>query len=328
MFLDLQDVKTHFPITKGILTKKVVDCVKAVDGISLSIEKGEILGLVGESGCGKSTLSRTIMQLIPATGGDIILEGENLTRLSRNEVRKRRLDFQMIFQDPYASLNPRMTIFSTLSEALQQRHPQLKGNKTALMEAVVALMERVGLNPSFMKKYPHEFSGGQRQRIAIARALAPEPKLIIADEPVSALDVTIQAQILDLLVRLRDEQGMGLVLITHDMGVVAETAERVQVQYAGQKVEEQPVRDLFRTPCHPYTTALLSARPERAMSKIWPSIPGVVRGQFDRPKGCLFSPRCSHADATCLQNPPLPKTKAFGKARCHHVETIAQGAGA
>lgn len=261
MFLDLQDVKTHFPITKGILIQKQIDSVKAVDGVSFTIKKGEILGLVGESGCGKSTLSRTIMQLIPATSGKIVLKGEDLTTLSRNEVRKRRLDFQMIFQDPYASLNPRMTIFSTLSEALQQRHPNLKRNKSALMEAVISLMERVGLNPSFMKKYPHEFSGGQRQRIAIARALAPEPKLIIADEPVSALDVSIQSQILNLLLQLRKELELTMIFISHDLSVVRYIADNIAVMYKGKIVEYGDSEQVFNHPEHQYTKKLLAAIP-------------------------------------------------------------------
>lgn len=261
MFLDLQDVQTHFPIKEGLLIKKQVDSVKAVDGVSLSIKKGEILGLVGESGCGKSTLSRTIMQLIPSTAGDIILEGENLTKLSSAAVRKRRLDFQMIFQDPYASLNPRMTIYSTLSEALTQRHPGLLKNKSELMEAVISLMERVGLNPSFMKKYPHEFSGGQRQRIAIARALAPEPKLIIADEPVSALDVSIQSQILNLLLKLRDELDLTMIFISHDLSVVRYIADNIAVMYKGKIVEYGGAERVFNEPEHDYTKKLIEAIP-------------------------------------------------------------------
>jgi oligopeptide transport system ATP-binding protein len=260
-FLELQDIKTHFPVKKGILIQREIDSVKAVDGITLSIKKGEILGLVGESGCGKSTLSRTIMQLIPASSGNIILEGENLTKLTSNEVRKRRLDFQMIFQDPYASLNPRMTIYSTLAEALIQRHPGLKDSKSATMDAVVTLMERVGLNPSFMKKYPHEFSGGQRQRIAIARALAPEPKLILADEPVSALDVSIQSQILNLLLKLRDELGLTMIFISHDLSVVRYLADNIAVMYKGKIVEYGEAEQLFNNPQHDYTRKLLEAIP-------------------------------------------------------------------
>lgn len=260
-FLELSDVKTHFPIKKGILIQREIDSVKAVDGVSLAIKKGEILGLVGESGCGKSTLSRTIMQLIPATEGDIILEGESLTKLSSAKVRRKRLDFQMIFQDPYASLNPRMTIYSTLSEALQQRHLILRNDKAACMEAVIALMERVGLNPSFMKKYPHEFSGGQRQRIAIARALAPEPKLIIADEPVSALDVSIQSQILNLLLKLRDDLNLTMIFISHDLSVVRYIADNIAVMYKGKIVEYGESEQLFNKPQHSYTQKLLEAIP-------------------------------------------------------------------
>ncbi|SHJ68107.1 oligopeptide transport system ATP-binding protein [Rubritalea squalenifaciens DSM 18772] len=260
-FLSLRDVKTHFPVKKGILIQKVADVVKAVDGITLDIEQGEILGLVGESGCGKSTLSRTIMQLIPSTGGEIILEGQDLTKLKGDAVRKRRLDFQMIFQDPYASLNPRMTIFSTLAEALIQRHPDLRKDKDALTQKVSELMERVGLNPGFMKKYPHEFSGGQRQRIAIARALAPEPKLVIADEPVSALDVSIQSQILNLLLKLRDELNLTMIFITHDLSVVRYIADNIAVMYKGQLVEYGESERVFNTPEHAYTKKLLDAIP-------------------------------------------------------------------
>ena len=259
--LELKDVKTHFPITKGLIFTKQVDTVKAVNGVSLSIANGEILGLVGESGCGKSTLSRTIMQLIPATEGEIILEDINLTTLPKNDVRKHRLDFQMIFQDPYASLNPRMTVFSTLSEAIIQRHPKLKKDKPKLTEAVIALMDRCGLDPSFMQKYPHEFSGGQRQRIAIARALAPEPKLILADEPVSALDVSIQSQILNLLLDLRRDLNLTMIFISHDLSVVRYIADNIAVMYKGEIVEYGDSERVFNHPEHPYTQRLLEAIP-------------------------------------------------------------------
>ncbi len=259
--LKLTDVKTHFPIKKGLIFSKQVDTVKAVNGISLSIEEGEILGLVGESGCGKSTLSRTIMQLIPSTAGEITLEKINLASLPKNEVRKHRLDFQMIFQDPYASLNPRMTIYSTLAEAITQRHPELKKDKAKLTGAVIALMERCGLNPSFIQKYPHEFSGGQRQRIAIARALAPEPKLIIADEPVSALDVSIQSQILNLLLDLRRDLNLTMVFISHDLSVVRYLADNIAIMYKGEIVEYGDSERVFNKPEHAYTKRLLEAIP-------------------------------------------------------------------
>ena len=258
-FLELQEIKTHFPVYKGMMIKKLTDTVKAVDGVSLNINQGEILGLVGESGCGKSTLSRTIMQLIPATTGSVILENQNLSTLPRSEVRKRRLDFQMIFQDPYASLNPRMTIYSTLAEAIKQRHPGLKGSD--LDQKIVALMQRVGLDQRFMQKYPHEFSGGQRQRIAIARALAPEPKLIIADEPVSALDVSIQSQILNLLLKLRKDLNLTMIFISHDLSVVRYISDNITVMYEGKIVEYGEAEEVFNNAQHNYTRKLLEAIP-------------------------------------------------------------------
>lgn len=260
-FLELKNVKTYFPVKKGLLVSKTVDEVKAVNDVTLNINEGEILGLVGESGCGKSTLSRTIMQLISATEGSITLEGENLSTLSSSEVRRKRLDFQMIFQDPYASLNPRMTVFSTLAEAICQRKPKLKKNKSALTDAVSALMERVGLDRRFMKKYPHEFSGGQRQRIAIARALAPEPKLIIADEPVSALDVSIQSQILNLLLDLRKDLNLTMIFISHDLSVVRYLSDNIAVMYKGEIVEYGEAERVFNQPEHDYTKKLLEAIP-------------------------------------------------------------------
>lgn len=258
-FLELQDIKTHFPVRKGAVIRRVTDTVKAVDGVTLEINQGEILGLVGESGCGKSTLSRTIMQLIPATSGAVVLEGQNLSALPQSEVRKRRLDFQMIFQDPYASLNPRMTVYSTLGEAIHQRHPKLRGSD--LDDKIAALMERVGLDQRFMKKYPHEFSGGQRQRIAIARALAPEPKLVIADEPVSALDVSIQSQILNLLLELRKDLGLTMIFISHDLSVVRYLADNIAVMYKGQIVEYGEAEEVFNNAQHDYTQKLLHAIP-------------------------------------------------------------------
>ncbi len=259
-FLELKDLHTHFPVKGGGLISRTLEFIKAVDGVSLSIEKGEILGLVGESGCGKSTLSRTVMQLQPATSGQVILDDEELTALPKHEVRSRRLDFQMIFQDPYASLNPRMTVFSTLAEAILQRHPNLKKDPT-LTEKVVELMATVGLDSRFMKKYPHEFSGGQRQRIAIARALAPEPKLIIADEPVSALDVSIQSQILNLLLDLRDKLDLTMIFISHDLSVVRYIADNIAVMYSGKIVEYGEADEVFLNPKDDYTRKLLSAIP-------------------------------------------------------------------
>ncbi|TAE77336.1 MAG: ABC transporter ATP-binding protein [Verrucomicrobia bacterium] len=263
-YLEIRDLQTHFRKRTGSIFAPITETIRAVDGVDLSLEKGEILGLVGESGCGKSTLSRTVMQLVRPTAGSIVLDGEDLAKLPPALVRKRRLDFQMIFQDPYASLNPRMTVFATLAEAIRQRHPEIKG--VAMNEGVARLMETVGLDPRFRKKYPHEFSGGQRQRIAIARALAPEPKLVIADEPVSALDVSIQSQILNLLKKLRADLGLTMIFITHDLGVVRYIADRIVVMHRGKIVEQGEAEALFSAPRHDYTKKLLAAIPRLAAS--------------------------------------------------------------
>lgn len=261
MFLKIEDLHVHFPGRGGFLGKGRSEPVKAVDGVSLSLKQGEILGLVGESGCGKSTLSRTVMQLIPPTSGNIILEDRTLNQLPKSEIRKHRLDFQMIFQDPYASLNPRMTVFSMLAEAIARRHPTLASDKGEMTGRVVELMKTVGLDPRHMRKYPHEFSGGQRQRVAIARALAPEPKLIIADEPVSALDVSIQSQILNLLLKLRDDLNLTMIFISHDLSVVRYISDNIAVMYAGKIVEYGSAEKVFHEAEHPYTQKLLSAVP-------------------------------------------------------------------
>ena len=321
--LDIRNLSVEFATSSGAF--------RAVDGVDLSLDKGELLAIVGESGSGKSVSMLALMGLLPwtatITADEMSFEGRDLSRISAKD--RRRIigkDMAMIFQEPMSSLNPCFTVGFQIKEALRIH---LGLNRKDRHQRAIEMFDQVGI-PAPEKRlntFPHQMSGGMNQRVMIAMAIACKPKLLIADEPTTALDVTIQAQILDLLVELRDEQGMGLVLITHDMGVVAESAERVQVQYAGQKVEEQPVVDLFRTPYHPYTTALLSALPERATSRVLPTIPGVVPGQFDRPKGCLFAPRCKFADATCEQHPPSPQSPALGKARCHHIERITQGAG-
>jgi len=235
------------------------ESVVAVDDVSLEIQQGEIHGLVGESGCGKSTLSRIIMQLLLPDSGSVILSGTNLSTLPRREIRQHRLDFQMVFQDPYASLNPRLTVFSTLAEALQQRHPQLKS--AALRERVGGLLETVGLSGRLMQRYPHEFSGGQRQRIAIARALAPDPRIIIADEPVSALDVSIQSQILNLLRHLQRDLGLTMLFVSHDLAVVRYLADRIAVMHRGKIIEHGDAEELFSNPQQAYTKQLLAAVP-------------------------------------------------------------------
>ncbi|MDB6132206.1 MAG: hypothetical protein JWM59_449 [Verrucomicrobiales bacterium] len=259
-FLQIQDATVTFPARRGS------EAFTAVKGVSLSIAKGEILGLVGESGCGKSTLSRAIMQLQPLTAGRILLEGGDLSKLDSHQLRMARLNFQMVFQDPYASLNPRRTVFSTLTEAVRARTGKLP--KEALWERVAALMQRVGLNPDFALKYPHEFSGGQRQRIAIARALGPDPRLLIADEPVSALDVSIQSQIINLLLNLCRDLGLTMLFISHDLSVVRYIADRVAVMQNGQIVELGETGQVLTAPQHPYTQKLLEAAPALRLAEV------------------------------------------------------------
>jgi ABC-type oligopeptide transport system ATPase subunit len=269
--LRMENVSVHFPGRHSLFGKSR-ETHRAVDDVSLEIKRGEVLGLVGESGCGKTTLTRAIMQLQPVTSGRILLEGRDLSHLAAAELRKARLDFQMVFQDPYASLNPRLTVFSTLAEAIQARAGKLPAEK--LKQSVGGLMERVGLSPAYALKYPHEFSGGQRQRIAIARALGPQPKLLLADEPVSALDVSIQSQIINLLQSLSREMGLTMLFISHDLGVVRFIAERVAVMQAGKIVEEGETERVMSAPQHPYTKTLLAAAP--ALGKLNAGRAGVA----------------------------------------------------
>ncbi len=292
-FLVLESVSQHFDRGKHLLTRKSKGVVKAVDRVSLTIREGEIFGIVGESGCGKTTLSRTIMQLLRPTNGRIYLEGKELSSLAMRDIRHERINFQMIFQDPYASLNPRMTVFDALAEAIRTRHPGARGGR--LRQRVTELLRLVGLNPRQMRRYPHEFSGGQRQRIAIARALATEPKLIIADEPVSALDVSIQSQILNLLKRLRKEMGLTMIFISHDISVVRYIADRIAVMYLGRIVELGEAETIVDDPFHIYTRALMSAIPqpdprvERSRQRIL--LRGDPPSPLNPPTGCHFWPR-------------------------------------
>ncbi len=304
---------------------------RAVDGVDLTVDKGDILAIVGESGSGKSVSMLAMMGLLPWTAtitADVLeFDGIDLrTVTARNRRGLIGKDIAMIFQEPMSSLNPCFTVGFQIKEALRQ-HLDLSSRERQLR--AVELLEQVGIpDPERrLKVFPHQLSGGMNQRVMIAMAIACKPRLLIADEPTTALDVTIQAQILDLLTGLQADGGMALILITHDMGVVAETAERVSVQYAGQKVEEQPVVGLFETPHHPYTSALLDALPERATGRLLPTISGVVPGQFDRPKGCLFAPRCAFADAMCHSTPPTPCGPELGLARCHYpLNTKTAGA--
>ncbi len=294
---------------------------KAVDGIDLAVERDDVLAIVGESGSGKSVAMLAVMGLLPwtATVTADRMEFEGLDLLTISDEQRRtivRRDIAMIFQEPMTSLNPCFTVGFQIGETLKT-HFGL--DKKAQKKRSIELLEQVGITDpeKRLAAFPHQLSGGMSQRVMIAMALASEPKLLIADEPTTALDVTIQAQILDLLLRLRNETGMGLVLITHDMGVVAETAQRVVVQYAGQQVEMQDTRGLFRDPHHPYTAALLAALPERATGRVLPSIPGVVPGQFDRLQGCMFAPRCTFANDRCHSERPKRASNEEGRALCH-----------
>ncbi|MCH6255400.1 ATP-binding cassette domain-containing protein [Puniceicoccaceae bacterium K14] len=323
-FLQVKDLKTHFSIEKGLLFRRQVGSVKAVDGVSLTLARGEILGLVGESGCGKSTLGRSILQLVKQKSGSVTLDGKELTAITGKSLRSSRADFQMIFQDPYASLNPRMTIYDTLSEALQS-HKEIPSSEVSA--AVGSLMTKVGLSPRFMRKYPHEFSGGQRQRIAIARALAVEPKLIVADEPVSALDVSIQSQIINLLAKLSREMDLTLIFISHDLSVVKHISDRIAVMYLGNIVEIGPAEEVFHNPLHPYTKALVSAIPvpdpkkEKERKRILLS--GDPPSPINPPVGCAFHPRCPHVEEECKKaRPELEPFNGKSQAACVRLQAL------
>jgi oligopeptide transport system ATP-binding protein len=322
--LELRDVKTHFPVYSGFVFKRPAGAVRAVDGVTLNLGRGEVLGLVGESGCGKSTLARTILQLVPTTGGAVVLSGKNLTSATAAEIKTARRDLQMVFQDPYASLNPRMNVYAALAEPLLVHRVCPRHEVPA---RVAELMQQVGLDPRFMQKYPHEFSGGQRQRIAIARALALQPKVIIADEPVSALDVSIQAQILNLLAQLVRDMNLSLIFIAHDLSVVKHISDRIAVMYLGKIVELGPATDVIDRPRHPYTRALVSAIPtpdpdaERARQRI--VLPGDPPSPINPPAGCAFHPRCSYAQEKCKAAvPPLVPAGPNREAACVRLGEI------
>jgi oligopeptide transport system ATP-binding protein len=322
--LELQGVKTHFSVRRGSWLRSKDEVVKAVDGVTLTLNKGEVLGLVGESGCGKSTLARTILQLVPTTEGSVILSGKNLTTASSSEILSARRDLQMVFQDPFASLNPRLTIYATLAEPLQVHRVCAPAEIPA---RVAQLLQRVGLPPQSMGRYPHEFSGGQRQRIAIARALALEPKVIVADEPVSALDVSIQAQILNLLAQLRREMNLTMIFIAHDLSVVKHVSDRIAVMYLGRIVELGPAADVIDRPRHPYTRALISAIPTIEQGAGGPRQRIVLMGDppspVNPPPGCPFHPRCPYAQPRCRDVvPPLIPAGPNRVAACIRLDEI------
>jgi oligopeptide transport system ATP-binding protein len=305
--VQIRDLQMHFPVTKGIILQRQVGAVKAVDGVSFSIKKGETLGLVGESGCGKSTTGRAILQLYRPTGGEVIFQGTDLTKLRGEEMRRMRRKVQMIFQDPYASLNPRMTVGDIIGEPIKVHG--LRHGKD-VRARVQELLQLVGLNPYFINRYPHEFSGGQRQRIGVARALAVEPEFVVCDEPVSALDVSIQAQIINLLEDLQDRLGLTYLFIAHGLAVVKHISDRVAVMYLGKIVELAEGRELYSVPMHPYTQALLSAVPipdpkvEKRRKRI--ILEGDVPSPLNPPSGCHFHTRCPIAIEKCkIEEPPF-----------------------
>lgn len=302
--LEVNSLKKYFPIKGGIFSRTVAN-VKAVEDVDLKIKKGEVVGLVGESGSGKTTAGRAILRLIEPTSGEVIFNGTDITKLSKSQMREYRKEMQIIFQDPFASLNPRMTVGDIIGEALDI-HKLARGK--AREERIVQLLERTGLSAQHMRRYPHEFSGGQRQRIGIARALAVDPQFIVADEPVSALDVSIQAQVVNLLQDLKEELGLTLLFIAHDLGVVEYISDRVVVMYLGRIMEVAPARELYRNPVHPYTEALLSAVPipDPTVRRDRILLQGDIPSPINPPSGCVFRTRCPIAIKECAEVvPPL-----------------------
>ncbi|MET8857874.1 ABC transporter ATP-binding protein [Streptomyces sp. NPDC004579] len=322
VLLRVQGLQKHFPIRKGVLQRQV-GAVKAVDGIDFEVRKGETLGVVGESGCGKSTMGRVITRLQDPTGGTIEFEGRDITRLSASKMRPMRRDIQMIFQDPYGSLNPRHTIGSIVSAPFRLQNVEPEGG---VKKEVQRLLELVGLSPEHYNRYPHEFSGGQRQRIGIARALALKPKLVVADEPVSALDVSIQAQVVNLMDDLQSELGLTYVIIAHDLSVVRHVSDRIAVMYLGKIVELADRTSLYQAPMHPYTKALMSAVPvpdpkRRGAKSERILLRGDVPSPIAPPSGCRFHTRCWKATQVCkTTEPPLIELKPGQRVACHHPE--------
>lgn len=323
--LIVEDLKTYFPIRAGLL-QRVVAQVKAVDGVSFRIREGETFGLVGESGCGKTTVGRTILRLQPATAGSVFFDGEDVFGKRGGDLKALRRHMQIVFQDPYSSLDPRVPVGETIAEGLEIHGLR---NRRERQEIVLEMLDKVGLNPYHANRYPHEFSGGQRQRIGIARALALRPKFIICDEPVSALDVSIQSQILNLLRELSQEFGLTYLFIAHNLSVVEHISDRVGVMYLGSLVEVADRHELYQNPLHPYTQALLSAipiaKPGRKRQRIM--LRGEIPSPINPPSGCRFHTRCPFAADICRQEvPPLEEKAAGHWAACHFVESVGNTA--
>ncbi|MFN2233024.1 MAG: ABC transporter ATP-binding protein [Anaerolineales bacterium] len=324
VLLKVENLKKHFPIMRGVFRRQV-GAVQAVDGVTFNIYEGETLGLVGESGCGKSTTGRVVLQLLDPTDGTVEFKGRNLTKLSKNELRRERRHMQMIFQDPYASLNPRMTVGNIIGEPLKI---QKLGNAADRKKRVQELLRVVGLNPYFVNRYPHEFSGGQRQRIGVARALATNPDFIVADEPISALDVSVQAQVVNLLGDLRDQLGLTYLFIAHDLSMVRHISDRVAVMYLGRIVELSATEEVYNHPLHPYSQALLSAipmpDPDREAERKRIILEGDVPSPAHPPSGCRFHPRCAYATDICKEQDPeyrnLGQEGIKHWVACHHAE--------
>ncbi len=318
--LRVDNLKVHFPVFKGAVFQHEVATVRAVDGVSFTLARGETLGLVGESGCGKSTTGLAAIRMLTPTSGRIEFEGQDISTLDKTQMQPLRRRMQMVYQDPYGSLNPRMKVRDIISEPLEVHG--LAGERRARAEKIAQLMQAVGLLPDMADRYPHEFSGGQRQRIGIARALALEPSLIVCDEPVSALDVSIQAQVVNVFVDLQQRLGLAYLFIAHDLAVVRHVSNRIAVMYLGRIVEIAPRDEIYRTPLHPYTQALLAAVPvadpevERARKRV--TISGEIPSAMNPPSGCRFHTRCPHAFARCrTDDPPLVGMGSGRAAACH-----------
>ncbi|MEM7099933.1 MAG: oligopeptide/dipeptide ABC transporter ATP-binding protein [Pseudomonadota bacterium] len=317
--LQVKDLKVHFPVTEGVLFSRQVGSVKAVDGVSFDIQRGETLSLVGESGCGKSTTALAILRMLPVTEGQILFDGEDITQRFGNQLGATRPRIQMVYQDPFGSLNPRMKVQDIIGEPLKVHRPnQTKPDYT---KRIKELMDIVGLLPNMADRYPHEFSGGQRQRIGIARALALQPDLLICDEAVSALDVSIQAQVINLLMQLQKDFGLTYLFISHDLSVVRHVSDRIAVMYLGQFVEVKARDTLFSNAQHPYTKTLLDAvpiaNPDIEAQRPQPLIVGEVPSVRNPPHGCRFHPRCQHVIDQCATTAPLPYQSDGGAVSCH-----------